>query len=261
MPQLIQTPEQWFRTKKSDIYYFKPTPKKSKANRKNKMLSTLRDLDRELPEELLNWFKAVLPHRQLELVGSSEYGGWVSGGGSYWAMELDEADVNKFVARWEDGNDKSIDPRFQCFGSPYSRWLEGVSRIQVFDGIPPPSEKAYRWVIGKAGTFWLKGDFSYEDKSKELEEKPYQQIRSDDLWRVQQIFSSIQLGVDEIFLAGGVNVRDGKQICIFEYFAFEVDDFTHPLIFFDEAKKSSFVRQITDALKLAQDAEIGEFWD
>jgi hypothetical protein len=258
MPQLIKTPEQWFRTKKADIYYFKPARTKYNGSSDDDVLDSFANFDMvALPNELLAWFKSHLPHRKLQQVAPSEHSRWLAGGPVNWAMELNADDLDAFMSDWEDSNGKSIDSRFQCFVCPYSRWLERVSRIRVFAGAPPSSEFAYRWVISKYGIFWIKGDFVFEESPSE-HKVTYQSITLDDLWRVQQSFPSIKLGVDEVVLAGSVNVRDGRQSCAFDYFEFSVDDFANRLGIFDGAKELSVVNQIRNVLKLAQDAEVFE---
>ena len=105
MPILIYTIGDYFAMKRKDFY-----------------MVTFKNADqanwRNLPERemIWNWFKENLPNTTIFPVAEYAQPGLLRG--EYRGaigIEFDDKSFAKFVERWEDGNDQSIDPRFQCY--------------------------------------------------------------------------------------------------------------------------------------------------
>lgn len=82
---------------------------------------------RNLPERemIWNWFEENLPSTTIFPVAEYFQPGLLSAtySGSI-GIEFDDGSLAKFVERWEDGNDKSIDPRFQCYVMSLEQYIK-----------------------------------------------------------------------------------------------------------------------------------------
>lgn len=110
MPQLIRTPEQIFREERCDVYYlyFNQDDLVGRATR----------------DEMQTWFQQHMPNSPVEAMGPSEYSGWICGGPAMLRIAFTDADLKKFCEVWETPDGTSIDPRFQCYLSPYQNWWD-----------------------------------------------------------------------------------------------------------------------------------------
>lgn len=114
MPSLIRSPEEILCTTHADLFFirFKNGAQAHPAGR-----------DPDGQAELFAWLGEHFPHVTPELIGPSEYSGWICGGitGDVY-LNWTEADVVTFSAAWEDANGDSIDPRFQCYHYPFTEY-------------------------------------------------------------------------------------------------------------------------------------------
>lgn len=76
MPQLISTPEEWFRNQKRDLYVVRH--KETTGRLSNKKFKA----DQKL---LRNWFAEKIPNTSLDVIGASENSGYLLGGPTFFA--------------------------------------------------------------------------------------------------------------------------------------------------------------------------------
>ncbi|MFZ2854347.1 MAG: hypothetical protein WAZ34_09590 [Rhodocyclaceae bacterium] len=119
MPRLIRSPEEILRTTGRDIFFikFSAGAKAYKAGR-----------DPDGHTELVNWFAKHLPHVTPELIGPSEFSGWICGGisGDLY-LNWTKADIATFSAAWENEDGDSLDSRFQCYHYPIAEFERRVA--------------------------------------------------------------------------------------------------------------------------------------
>lgn len=124
MPMLVRTPEEIFRAEKKDIYVL--------IDQEDSEEDEFMGGSSEPSEGLImikQWLKENMPTATQELLAPSEYSGVICGGiGRVLRVDFSPTQLKQFCDRWEI-NDKSVDPRFQCFIMPYQRWYEEHGRF------------------------------------------------------------------------------------------------------------------------------------
>ena len=114
MPRLIRRPEDIIRATGGDIFliHFTDGAEAYEAGR-----------EPEGYADLVNWLATHQPHVIPELIGPSEFSGWVCGG-ICWDLYLNwtEGDVVAFSADWENLDGGSVDSRFQCYRYPVATY-------------------------------------------------------------------------------------------------------------------------------------------
>lgn len=236
MPMLLSTPECWFRTRQCDFYEIRLTKGRKK-----------------LPKELLTWFKENLKQPQVHVLGPSEHSGWICGGGGMAAIAMEAPEVQLFNKRWEDGNGKSNDLRWQCWQWSFAQWRRKFDHIEVFKGLPPTGTQ-YRWLLCDAGLYWLRGNHSEEqDPTNEFVGLP----SMDDWWWVCQKYPEVLDATRSRFCMGYDTVgHAGHRCAAYETYVRENDDVSYESLFFDEDKKQeSIVRAV---LQLPADVKIDD---
>ena len=119
MPTLIRTPEDVLRATGRDMYLIR-FPNGARANQAGR--------DPDGHADLMAWFSTHQPHVKPELIGPSEFSGWIYGGiTGDLCLNWTEADAAAFSAVWEDANGSSLDPRFQSYFYPLSLYEQLVA--------------------------------------------------------------------------------------------------------------------------------------
>lgn len=122
---LIRCMSDYFDQERKDLYHIEFTGLKN-----NDAVTSETIVNHAGRNELLAWFAEHLHDIKIEPIYTFT---WKSGilampyDGTI-AMHFDEQSLATFVARWEDGNDQSIDPRFRCMWTPlsvYMFWFDG----------------------------------------------------------------------------------------------------------------------------------------
>ena len=127
MPMIIWNISDYFYHKQRDLYFIRFH---------NVNLDTNYN---KLPERemILKWFKDNLPHIEVKPIALVYMdSGMLSGGyDGAVSIDFDKESLKVFCERWEDGNDKSVDDRFQCY------WLSLDDYKKQHNGeIPNPDE-------------------------------------------------------------------------------------------------------------------------
>ncbi|GHT95420.1 hypothetical protein FACS1894116_10910 [Betaproteobacteria bacterium] len=234
MPQLIGTPEQWFRTKGSDYFAIR-----------------LSEEVENVPAELQEWFAQYFPHRPLTTLGPSEHSGYILGGPVEYAFEMDENDLKVWCERWEDSIGDSIDPRWQCYQYPYQRWLARFDRIQTTAGVPPAGTSC-RWFLCNVGVFWLTGRYF-----KSESESGFSVPSFDDWWIIRQRFPELSIGEDEIFMMGTIFYRPTESLLVVvEEYKEKDGDLDYAWRNTSELEEEAIDKRIRAALALSEDTKI-----
>lgn len=172
MPQLISTPEDWFRNQMRDLYLICPA-QESKFSKKKYMAEQ---------KKLHAWFADHLPHTPLSIVGPSEYSGWIEGGPRYLAADFDSAGLAAFTAAW--GEEKFW--RIEIWS--FADWRKRVETVELLTS-PVGNLQKIRWWDTPRGILMLnantKGNFLgglSVDASEGL------LSLHDGWWRLQQLF-------------------------------------------------------------------------
>jgi len=107
MPRILRTPEDILRETKTDLFFVRFT---------NGLEAHCRGKEPAGKKEMEDWLQTHLPGTRLELIGPSEFSGFLCGGiGGDYAFFASEAEVSQFAKVWEDESSHSLDPRWQCF--------------------------------------------------------------------------------------------------------------------------------------------------
>jgi hypothetical protein len=238
MPQIISTPEQWFRTQGCDFFAI-----------------GLSEGVKKIPAELKAWFKQYLPHRSLTPIGTSEHSGWITGGPIMYRFVMDENDMKAFCDRWEDRSGKSLDPRWQCYQCRYQDWLVKFDRIQTMASIPPAGTTC-RWLLCNAGVFWLSGSYS-KDEGYDCEPC------FDDWWIIRRRFPDLSIEEGEVFLMGyNIFQNPGASpLVAVEEFEEKDGDIDYAHGFRTAPEKKAINKRIKAALALPKNTKIEHgFW-
>jgi len=171
MPQIIDTPEDWFRTQQRDLYvvnYRHPEgnnecpdevdssglmperqqiSEKFEAKRKAWRMKVWRRKVRERKA----WFAQHLPKTPLDIIGPSEYSGWIEGGPRYFTADLDQEGLAAFEAAW------GPESAWQVEVWSYSDWRKRVDAAEL---LPTPLSKPQRlrWWDTPRGVLLLGAD-------------------------------------------------------------------------------------------------------
>ena len=120
---LVRTPEEIFRSEKKDLIVISS----QEGSEEDRIWG--RSIEPEGLRMIRDWIRNTMPDVKQELLGPSEYSGFISGGiGNEVRVDFSLEQMKIFCDRWEV-NDKSIDPRFQCYILPYQVWLEEHGRF------------------------------------------------------------------------------------------------------------------------------------
>lgn len=115
MPYLIRAPEEILRATGQDIHFIRFRDGLAAHNEGREPSGKA---------ELCAWLARHQPHVVLELIGPSEFSGWILGGigGDWYVANWTTADITAFSVEWEDVGGKSCDERFQCYCYPYAEY-------------------------------------------------------------------------------------------------------------------------------------------
>lgn len=148
MPYRIETPEGWFRTRQKDLYVLE-----HQVSEKHSLaISASEALNKEYREDkkiIYAWFSDNIPATALQVVGPSEYSGYILGGPCSIAADFDESSLAIFRAAWD-----KPDSRWQIEHQSYDQWL---ARIRTCVLLPVPLTKQQRvlWWDTPAGFILL----------------------------------------------------------------------------------------------------------
>lgn len=171
MPQLISTPEEWFRNQMRDLYLIRPAQER-KYSKKKYMGEQ---------KKLHTWLAAHLPNIPTSIIGSSEYSGWITGGPSYLAADFDSAGLATFTAAWGEGTFWRIETWF------FAEWRKRVESVNLLSS-PSCEVKRVRWWDTPLGILLLNAttEGRYLDGGDESGEITLS--LGDGWWRLQQLF-------------------------------------------------------------------------
>lgn len=114
MPMLIYTIGDYFAEKRKDLHFIQ-------------FKNATEDNWEELPERKMiwDWFENNLPNTKIFAISEAAQPGLLSAEykGSI-GIEFDDESLAAFIKRWEDGNDTSVDPRFQCYFLPLEDYIK-----------------------------------------------------------------------------------------------------------------------------------------
>lgn len=96
MPQIISTPEDWFRTQRRDLHVICYRKTKGKLTERSK-----KAYYKQARNDLNLWIAHQMPGTSISIIASSEYDGWIFGGPSYLAVDFDQVGVTLFKAAWD----------------------------------------------------------------------------------------------------------------------------------------------------------------
>jgi hypothetical protein len=138
MPYRIETPECWFRTRQIDLYVleYQVSEEHSLALSDSEALNTEYREDQKI---LHAWFSENLPATELQIVGPSEYSGYITGGPCSITADFDEASLTTFRAAWE-----KPDSRWQIELQTYNQWLVRI-RSCVLLPVPLATQQRVLW--------------------------------------------------------------------------------------------------------------------
>lgn len=151
MPMLIDSPESWFRREQRDLYFLSHSERRKAHELKPRALAALKKRYPSQVQAIESWLKIHLPAHRLMTIGPSEYSGWIMGGPSELALDLDAESVAKFMAAWV-GYRSPWTLRTQHF----SEWNERIMETTVVDP-PLPQPRYLRWWDTPEGFLFLTG--------------------------------------------------------------------------------------------------------
>lgn len=169
MPQLINTPEDWFRNQMRDLYLIR-LAQEEKYSKKKYIAEQ---------KKLHTWFAEHLPHIHLSIVGPSEYSGWIEGGPRYLAADFDLTGLATFTAAWGEETFWRIEKW------SFADWCKRVEAVGLLAS-PVGSLQKVRWWDTPRGILMLnantKGNFLGGLSSETI------LSLQDGWWRLQQLF-------------------------------------------------------------------------
>jgi len=172
MPQIISTPEEWFRTQGRDLYVIKHTKTRGRLSNK-KFIS-----DQKI---LHAWFEENLPKTQIKIIGPSESSGWIEGGPRFITADFDSAALTIFNEAW------GVQTPWQIETWSFSDWRKRIESLNLFSS-PGCTVKALRWWDTPRGILLLNA-FTEGICSGGAEDfgEIFLNLR-DGWWRLQQLF-------------------------------------------------------------------------
>jgi hypothetical protein len=144
---LLRTPEDIFRAEKKDLYVIhdeKEWASFKSAEEKEERLPA-GDGDRSGLDLIKKWIEDNLPGTWMETIAPSEHSGFLSGGPTGLRVDFTAEGLERFVAQWEDGSGKSLDPRIQCYIYPYEWWYRRHGRFVPTRAKPVGLGKTVWW--------------------------------------------------------------------------------------------------------------------
>jgi hypothetical protein len=150
MPVLLRTPEDIFRAEKKDLYVIHDEKEWAGFESlekviKGKVSLPAGDWDKSGLDFIKKWIEDKLPGTWMETIGPSEHSGFLAGGPTGLRVDFTAEGLERFVAQWEDGSGKSLDPRFQCYIYPYERWYRRHGRFVPTRARPVGLGKTVWW--------------------------------------------------------------------------------------------------------------------
>lgn len=139
MPYLIDTPEGWFRTKQKDLYVLDYRVGDESDFLSDSEMGTINKKYRDDQEILSEWFLVNLPATPLEVLGPSEYSGYILGGPCNIVADFDESSLATFCASWD-----KADSMWQVELKHYAQWLAQVQSCKLLP-IPLATQQRVRW--------------------------------------------------------------------------------------------------------------------
>lgn len=211
MPYLISTPENWFRTQKRDLHLICARNTQGRFSKRKYA---------EAQKLLHAWFSDNLPHTSINIVGPSEYSGWIEGGPNYLTADLGKSDIAIFNTSW--GNDSF----WKIETWPFLDWR---MRVESTNPLPSPA-------LGFLKTFSNCGDVLQQvlwwDTPRgillldayscgtfvglESGEQPLG--LKDGWWRIQQLFPEFYDDKAETFPSGYYRIwKTGQSVLMVEW--------------------------------------------
>lgn len=181
MPQLIETPEGWFRTRQKDLYVLKYRVDDEFDWGSNKAVNALNKKYKKDQKILSKWFSVNLPETKLEIVGPSEYSGYIIGGPSSIVTDFNETSLAAFHAAW--GN---VDSPWQVELESYDKWLAQARSCYLLPA-PLTSQQRVRWWDTPVGIILMSASHNGFNLS-----------RWDAMWRLRQLVPELKdAGIDD----------------------------------------------------------------
>ena len=184
MPYIINTQEHWFRTQQRDLYviqYRVPDENNEDGSEEENDddESPFEQTYKQAQKELNAWFDEHLPHTPLNIIGASEYSGWITGGPCYFSADFDTQGLALFQSDW---NEESV---WYVEVWPLADWKKRIDAAQLLS-FPVEQLQKMRWWDTPQGILLLgayTSDCGYcEDEFLSLE---------DGWWKLQQLFPEL----------------------------------------------------------------------
>lgn len=155
MPYIINTQEYWFRTQQRDLYviqYRVPDENNedsSEEENDEEDESPFEQTYKQAQKELNAWFDEHLPHTPLNIIGASEYSGWIEGGPCYFSADLDAHGLALFQSDW---NEESV---WYVEVWPLADWKKRIDAAQLLSFPVRQLQKMQWWDTLKAFCYWV----------------------------------------------------------------------------------------------------------
>ena len=184
MPYRIDTPEGWFRSKQKDLYVLDYLVDDESDCLSDSETEAINKKYREDQKILSEWFLVNLPATPLEVLGPSEYSGYILGGPCNVVADFDEQSLATFCATWE-----KADSMWQVELKPYAQWLAQVRSCKLLP-MPLATQQRVRWwdtptgislmseahdgiLLSRRDALWRLQQLVPELKSAKLDDYPY----------------------------------------------------------------------------------------
>lgn len=196
MPQLVCTPEGWFRTHQRDLHLIRPTKKEVS---KKEWISQ--------QKKLHAWFAATLPSATLGVIGPSEYSGWLMGGPAYISVDIDSSGIGIFNEAW------GADSFWKVESWSYADWRNRVeSAILLQVPLTEMHDNLRWWDIPEKGILLLDANTTGTFVGVEPESHTFTLSKQDAWWRLQQLFPEFaEMEWDDFPCGYFRNFKDGKM--------------------------------------------------
>lgn len=236
MPHLIDTPEEWFRRVMRDLHLVLPSDTEREYSKKEFIAAQ---------KVLRTWFADNLPGTTLNIIGPSDYSGWIEGGPRYLTADLDSQGLAVFNAAW------GKDSFWKIETWRFSDWCKRVESANLIVS-PARNIRRARWWDTPRGILLL--DASTQVVFEHVYPGEKTLSLEDGWWRLQQLFPEFSNHKANSFPCG--YFRPGQDssctsLLIIDYPGLGVD--WDPDAYKENARK---MKKLKDALGIPDDLPV-----
>ena len=139
MPYLLETPEKWFRTRHRDIHELVYDAPEDLWNRSKHKRDFYQRQFRKDTKKLLWWLKKFLPDVHTQIMGPSEYSGYILGGPMMLVVDFDAESRQRFETLWTGRQPWRIEVH------AHAEWATKVASVRISDAPGLPDEPCLWW--------------------------------------------------------------------------------------------------------------------